>query len=85
MEFAITAVRGTFDGVEKVGYLKASQLYKVPKSTLERRNKDGNKIAIGSKKFLGIKGFMLPDLVETKLAEYVKTIEERLFGLSYID
>ena len=84
MELAIKAVRGTIEGVERIGYLKASQLYKVPRSTLERRNKNGNKIAIGARKFLGNRKSVLPEEVERKLANYVKTMEEQLFGLTYI-
>ena len=85
MELAIKAVRGTIEGVERIGYLKASQLYKVPRSTLERRNKNGDKIAIGARKFLGNRKSVLPEEVERKLANYVKTMEEKLFGLTYID
>ena len=86
MELAIKAVRGTIEGVERIGYLiKASQLYKVPRSTLERINKNSNKIAIGARKFLGNRKSVLPEEVERKLANYVKTMEEKLFGLTYID
>ena len=85
MELAIKAVRGEIEGVDRIGYLKASQLYKVPKSTLERRNKYGNKFAIGTRKFLGNKISVLPVDVERKLATYVRTMEEKLFGLTYID
>ena len=72
MELPIKAVRGTIEGVERIGYLKASQLYKVPRSTLERRNKNGNKIAIGSRKFLGNRKSVLPSInVEVEVGKYV--------------
>ena len=53
MMLALKAVRGEILGEVRLGYKSAAKQYNVPKSTLERRHKGKNKIAVGSTKFLG--------------------------------
>eukprot|EP00116_Pleurobrachia_bachei_P003044 sb/3463306/ len=80
MSLAIQAVKSG-----QHGYLAAANKYGVPRSTLERRVKDRNKIATGTKKMLGNSLSVLPPDLELKLVDYVKTMEERLFGLTAND
>ena len=80
MNTAINAVK-----TKQCGYLKASLIYNVPKSTLERRAKGLNKVAKGGTKILGNNKMSLPLELEDKLAEYVLHMEECLFGLTCTD
>ena len=85
MAQAIKAVRGELAGKARIGYQQASIKYSVPKSTLERRNKDMNKIAVGTSKFLGSTRSILPADLEQHLAGYILKMEEKLFGLTYLN
>jgi len=64
---------------------EASRCYDVPKSTLGRRTLDQNAFAKGSVKCLGRFKTTFDDELETELVQYVKDMESRFFGLSYLD
>ena len=70
---------------KQFGYLIASKVYGVPKSTLERRVKGCNKIATEAKKILGHGKTTLRQELEQKLYEHILVMEERLFGLTVHD
>ena len=74
------AIRAVKEG--RMGYLKASKTFCVPKTTLIRRVKDTNKLAKGALKFLGNKSSLLPKAVENELYSYILKMEESLFGLT---
>ena len=80
MALAIKSVKDS-----KMGYLKASKTYNVPKTTLIRRVQGKNKIAKGVNKFLGNKESILPKNIEDELYSYIISMEERLFGLTKDD
>ena len=67
-----------------MGYLKASKIFGVKKTTLIRRVKDGNKLATGFKKMLG-RGTVLPKFIEDELYDYVVDMEAMLYGLTPLD
>ena len=85
MKMALQAVRGEISGEQRMGYLSAAMRFNVPKSTLERRNKGQNKIASGSSKFLGNIKSVLPTDLEEELVAHILLMEERGFGLTYVD
>jgi len=64
---------------------EASRYYDVPKSTLGRRKLDQNKFAKGSVKHLGRFKTTFDEELEEELVQYVKDMESRFFGLTYLD
>ena len=66
MASAIEAVKNN-----SMGYLLASNTYGVPKTTLIRRVSNQNKIAVGTKKFLGNKKSIIPEALENKFHAYI--------------
>ena len=80
MKNAIEAVR-----MKKMGYLMASEKFNVPKSTLERRVKGGNKLAKENTKLLGVGSTVLPHHLEESLKDHILAMEEALFGLTIDD
>ena len=85
MMLALKAVRGEILGEVRLGYKSAAKQYNVPKSTLERRHKGKNKIAVGSTKFLGTTKSILPADLENELTSHILLMEEKGFGLTYVD
>lgn len=69
----------------KYGYLKASKVYSVPKSTLERRVKNLNKTITGFKKGLGSRQMTFSLELEKELVTYIKNMECMLYGLTTTD
>jgi len=69
----------------RLGYLAASKQYGVPKSTLERRVKNKNKVATGVTKTLGSKKRVFSDDMEYELVQYILRMEELFFGLTIMD
>ncbi|XP_049867446.1 uncharacterized protein LOC126367763 [Pectinophora gossypiella] len=75
---------------DRMGFLRASATYDVPKSTLERRvrkaretvNDDTDSDNDCGKKHLGRFKTVFTAEQENELAEYVKSMEARLFGLT---
>lgn len=75
---------------DRMGFLRASATYDVPKSTLERRvrkaretvNADTDSDNDCGKKHLGRFKTVFTAEQENELAEYVKSMEARLFGLT---
>ena len=67
------------------GFLKAAERYNVPKSTLERRVKGKNKIAKGAVRMMGNRKAVLTTEFEKALKDYILSMEEALFGLTYLD
>lgn len=80
MKRAIEAIKS-----ESMGYMKASKTYNVPKSTLERRVKDINKIAKCERKGLGSKMNVFCHETESTLVKYILESEQKFFGLSIND
>lgn len=80
MLLAIEAVQS-----KRMGYLKASICYNVPKSTLERRAKGQNKTLVGASKGLGRFKTTLPAELEQELTQYIIKMEESMFGLTTRD
>lgn len=68
----------------RMGYQAASTLYNVPKSTLERRVKNKNRIATGNCKKLGSKQRVFSDEMEHELEQYILRME-MFFGLTLTD
>ena len=68
-----------------MGYLRASKVFAVPKSTLERRAKGKNKLATGSEKMLGNMKSVLPAPIEELLVKHILEMEAALFGLTLED
>ena len=66
-------------------YSQCLQLFGIPRSTLERRVKDRNKIAVGVKKMMGNMTSVLPEEIEDSLAEYILKMEAMLMGLGTED
>ena len=77
MASAIDAVKNN-----SMGYQLASNTHGVPKTTLIRRVNNKNKIAVGTKKFLGNKISIIPEALENELYDYILKMEESLFGLT---
>src|SRR6218665_1651741 len=69
----------------RLGYRSASKKYGVPRSTLERRVKNKNKIAIEVTKSLGSKQRIFPDAMEADFMLYILRMEELYFGLTLMD
>lgn len=76
---------------EKMGFLRASSTYNVPKSTLERRvkkariynmNEDTDSDPDFGKKSLGRYKTVFSKEQENELSQYIKSMEARLFGLT---
>ena len=80
MSLAIEEVRSG-----RMGYRVASHTYDVPKTTLERRVKNQNKLAIGSVKVMGNNLKVFSDEMENELEQYILRMEEIFFGLSLLD
>lgn len=80
MEKAMERVK---DGKMSIG--EASRYYDVPKSTLGRRMLDQNKVAKGSMKHLGRFKTTFDQQFEEELVQYVKDMEGRFFGITYLD
>ncbi|XP_067931074.1 uncharacterized protein [Watersipora subatra] len=66
----------------KCGYLSAAKKYDVPKSTLERRCKDGNELFQGTSKGLGSRQTTFTIDQEAELVAYVKSMDGMLYGLT---
>lgn len=64
---------------------EASQYYDIPKSTLGRRVLGRNKVVKGSEKQLGRFNTTFDKLFEDELVRYVKDMESRFFGMTYMD
>ncbi|XP_076814279.1 uncharacterized protein LOC143460585 [Clavelina lepadiformis] len=79
MRHAIGAVR---DGT--MGIKKAAEQFHVPKTTLLRRLKKKNKIALGSRKMLG-RSTDLPEEIENQLAKHIEDMEAKFYGLTSMD
>ena len=79
MRHAIETVR---DGT--MGTKKAAKQFDVPKTTLLRRLKNTNKIALGSRKMLG-RSTDLPEEIENQLAKHIEDMEARFYGLTLMD
>jgi hypothetical protein len=69
----------------EMSFREASRYYMVPKSTLERRAKEQNKIAIGGKKHLGRFVTTFDKEFEEELVDYAKDMESRFFGITCND
>lgn len=70
---------------ETMSVRDAAIKYSVPKSTLDRRRRGKNKIAVGSKKHLGRFETTFSAEFEKELCSYILKLEEMFFGLSYTD
>ena len=80
MENALAAVRsGT------MGALKASKVYSVPRTTIQRRLNNKNKVVVGTGKALGGFRNALPNAVEAELVKYLVEMESLFYGLSRKD
>ncbi|XP_067933206.1 uncharacterized protein [Watersipora subatra] len=66
----------------KCGYLSAAKKYGVPKSTLKRRCKDGNKLFQGTSKGLSSKQATFTIDQETEVLAYVKSMDGMLYDLT---
>jgi hypothetical protein len=80
MDRALEAVK-----TGSMGYLWASKVFNVPKTTLERRVKGKNKLATGSVKILGNIISVLPSFLEDLLVKHILEMETALFGLTIDD
>src|SRR6218665_1974304 len=69
----------------RLGYRSASKKYGVPRSTLERRVKNKNKIVKEVTKSLGSKQRIFSDAMEADLMRYILRMEELYFGLKLMD
>lgn len=69
----------------RMGYSKASQMWGVPKTTLERRVKNKNKLVSGISKKLGVGSTIIPKHLEDLLRDHILHMEECLFGLTCAD
>ena len=69
----------------RLGYRSASKKYGVPRSTLERRVKNKNKIAIEVTKSLGSKQRIFSDAMEADLMRYILRMRELYFGLTLME
>lgn len=79
-----SAVESVISG--EMGYLKASQQFDVPKTTLERYvTKKKNNCSYEIDKTEGKYKKVFTQEQETELAEYLKSMESRLFGLTVKD
>ena len=65
-----------------MGFLKASKVYGVPKSTLERRVKDKNLVIKGAEKGLRSRQLTFSPAMEEQLVNYVKKMEAMFYGLT---
>lgn len=80
------AIISVSDG--SMGYLKASNTYSIPKSTLQdrvrqyRRNGD---LDMSVKKGLGCFKPVFSPSQEQNLVDHILTLEQRMFGLTYKD
>jgi hypothetical protein len=68
-----------------MGTLKASKVYGVARSTIQRRLHDSNKFALGSTKVLGGLRNTLSPAMETELVKYLVTMESMFYGLTRMD
>ena len=68
----------------KMGTKKAAKEFSVPKTTLIRGLKGCNKFAHGGSKILG-RSTDLPRYIENELANHVKEMESRFYGLTLTD
>lgn len=81
MERAIEAVRSG-----KLGFLKASLEYNVPKTTLLRRVKGKNsELSSSGKRKLGRFRVVFTDEQEDEIVQHVLRLEERFYGMTSID
>ena len=64
-----------------MGYLKASKVYNVPKSTLRRHLKGTNTHAKGGEKHLG-RQVDLPAHIEQQVVQHVLELESRFYGIT---
>ena len=69
----------------EMSFREASRYYQVPKSTLERRVNEQNKIAVGGKKHLGRFTTTFDTDFEEELVTYAKDMESRFFGITCRD
>jgi len=69
----------------KMSIGEASRYYDVPKSTVGRRVLEKNKVACGSVKHLGRFTTTFSKEFEDELVQYVKDMESRFFGITYLD
>ena len=67
-----------------LGYVKASKFYAVPKSTLGRWVRNGNKTCCDHITSLG-RPAIIPQPLEHELTEYILNMESMLFGLTVDD
>lgn len=80
MEQAITACKAG-----EMGYLKASQQFKVPICSLRTRVNNINKRATGSTQYIGGKIQSLPPEIEAELVKYIIEMDRKMFGLTLYD
>lgn len=76
MQQAITAIKE-----KKMGFLKASKEFQVPKTTLRRHVLNQNKVAKDGKIHLG-RTTDLPEILENQLVKHIFQMEARFFGLT---
>ena len=79
MELAINAIKQN-----KIGFLKASKIFNVPKSTLRRHSKEQNILGNGGHKHLG-RHVDLPSDIEKQLVQHILELESRFYGLTPLD
>lgn len=81
------AIQEVLEG--NMGYRKASKLYAIPQTTLERKVKEAREKGLSSKeaaeKRLGRFKTVFSEAQENELVDYILYLEERLFGLTLTD
>ncbi|CAH2003933.1 unnamed protein product [Acanthoscelides obtectus] len=80
MEKAIRAVRNG-----EMGFLKASTVFGVPRSTLKRRVQGKNKHAVENVKILGSRRPIFSPVQEAQLVQHILELENRFYGLTLRD
>lgn len=71
-----------------MGYMKASNTYNIPKSTLQdrvRKYRQNGDLDMSVKKGLGRFKPVFSPSQEQNLVDHILTLEQRMFGLTYND
>lgn len=82
------SVQDMLEAIQKVrnnelSVRQAAEQYNVPKSTLQRRVKNRNKIVTENEKYLGRFRKVFSDEQENEIVEYIFEMEKRFFGITY--
>uniref|UniRef100_UPI00358F9432 tigger transposable element-derived protein 2-like n=1 Tax=Myxine glutinosa TaxID=7769 RepID=UPI00358F9432 len=87
--WTVEAMEAALQAIENgdMGYKKAAKEFGVPKTTLKRRHKGGNKTASakGSSKTLGRYKMVFSTEMETALVQYILSMEQMMFGMTTVE